>query len=73
MGKTENFQYNRIKAALAEKNKSNTELADAINVAVPTVSNWCTNSSQPSVIKLFAIAKFLNVTPGSLLTTNNPK
>ena len=59
--------YNRIKAALAEKQKSNKDLAETIEVAEVTVSSWCTNSAQPSIKVLFKIAAFLNVNAGDLL------
>lgn len=59
--------YNRIKSALADSGKSNKDLADKLNVAVETVSSWCTNSAQPSIKTLFLIAEFLNVEAGVLL------
>lgn len=62
--------YNRIKAALAEKNKSNKDLADALNLAPETVSSWCTNSAQPSIKRLFDIATYLDVEAGTLLVSN---
>jgi len=73
MSKTGNFPFNRIKSVLAEKNKSNIELAEAVHVAVPTVSSWCTNSAQPSIKKLFEIAEFLNVDVRDLLKPNDLK
>lgn len=51
--------FNRIKAVLAEEGKTNKELADQLNVAEPTVSRWCTNTQQPSIEMLYAIAKAL--------------
>ncbi|HVX00177.1 MAG TPA: helix-turn-helix transcriptional regulator [Candidatus Babeliaceae bacterium] len=59
--------YNRIKSALAEKQKSNIDLANELEVTVETVSSWCTNSAQPSIKTLFKIAAFLNIDPGDLL------
>ncbi|WP_222539244.1 helix-turn-helix transcriptional regulator [Pedobacter polysacchareus] len=61
--------YNRIKAVLAEKQKTNKDLADALKIAPETVSSWCTNSAQPSIKKLFDIAIFLGVEPGDLLSS----
>lgn len=61
--------YNRIKAVLAEKQKTNKDLADALKIAPETVSSWCTNSAQPSIKKLFDIAVFLNVEAGDLLAS----
>jgi transcriptional regulator with XRE-family HTH domain len=59
--------YNRIKSALADKSKSNKDLADALKIAPETVSSWCTNSAQPSIKRLFEIAIFLDVEVSSLL------
>ena len=60
-------EYNRIKVVLAEKKKTNKELADYLKVRPGTVSRWCTNDSQPNIATLFDIAKFLNVKVSSLL------
>jgi len=66
--------YNRIKSALADKNKSNKDLADALSIAPETVSSWCTNSAQPSIKRLFDIAVYLDVEAGTLLvSTKNLK
>lgn len=62
--------YNRIKAVLAEKGKTNKDLADALHIAPETVSSWCTNSAQPSIKKLFDIAKYLDVEVGTLLVSS---
>lgn len=53
--------YNRIKSVLAEQNKTNIDLAEALKIAPETVSSWCTNSAQPSIKRLFEVAKFLDV------------
>lgn len=60
-------EYNRIKVVLAEKKKTNKELADYLKVRPGTVSRWCTNDSQPNIATLFDIAKFLNVKVSTLL------
>ena len=59
--------YNRIKAVLAEKGKTNIFLAEHLAVNINTVSKWCTNKMQPSVESLFAIAKVLEVDVRELL------
>lgn len=61
--------YNRIKAALAEKGKTNRDLADALEIAPETVSSWCTNSAQPSIKKLFQIGKYLDIEVSDLLVS----
>jgi len=62
--------YNRIKSVLAEKNKTNKELADLLHIAPETVSSWCTNAAQPSIKRLFDIAGHLNVDVRQLLVSN---
>jgi transcriptional regulator with XRE-family HTH domain len=62
--------YNRIKSVLAEKGKTNKDLADALKIAPETVSSWCTNSAQPSIKKLFQIAFYLDVEAGKLLVSS---
>jgi putative transcriptional regulator len=52
--------YNKIKAVLAEKRTSNKELAAHMDVYEQTVSNWCTNKSQPRIEDFHKIARFLN-------------
>ncbi|HEY0655911.1 MAG TPA: helix-turn-helix transcriptional regulator [Chryseosolibacter sp.] len=63
-------QYNRIKAALAERQKSSKELADLLEVSAQTVSFWCTNKRQPTVEMLFEIGKVLKVDPRDLLVVD---
>lgn len=67
MSKTASPEYNRLKVVLAEKKKTNKELADYLSVQPGTVSRWCTNDSQPSIATLFEIAKYLDVKVSSLL------
>lgn len=52
---------NRIKAVLAEKNKTSKWLAGQLNKDQTTVSKWCTNTYQLSLETLVKIAKCLNV------------
>ncbi|WP_316844624.1 helix-turn-helix transcriptional regulator [Pedobacter psychrodurus] len=62
--------YNRIKSVLAERGRTNKDLADALKIAPETVSSWCTNSAQPSIKKLFQIAVYLDVEAGKLLVSS---
>ncbi|SDI98469.1 DNA-binding transcriptional regulator, XRE family [Pedobacter sp. ok626] len=62
--------YNRIKSVLAERKRTNKDLADALQIAPETVSSWCTNSAQPSIKKLFQIAVYLDVEAGDLLVSS---
>ena len=52
---------NRIKAVLAEKNKTIKWLTGQLNKDQTTVSKWCTNTYPPSLETLVKIAKCLNV------------
>lgn len=61
--------YNRIKAVLAERRKTNNWLADQLEVNRTTVSKWCRNEMQPRVETLFQIAKVLEVDVRELLTS----
>lgn len=58
---------NRIKAALAEKEKSNKWLADKVGRDETTVSRWCTNKVQPKLDMLGEIANALNIEIGDLI------
>lgn len=62
--------FNRIKAVLAEKQKTNIWLAEEVNVNKGTVSKWCTNDMQPTVEMLFDIAKALDVDVQDLLVSS---
>lgn len=59
--------FNRIKAVLAEKGKTNNWLAEQLGRNRTTISRWCTNEMQPSVESLFEIAKVLEVDVRELL------
>ena len=58
----------RIFYLLEKKKKSQTELADAINVSLSTVNAWKIRGSLPSADKIYPIAEFLEVTADYLLT-----
>ncbi len=59
--------FNRIKAVLAEKGKTNIWLADELGKNKTTVSKWCTNDVQPTIETLYTIAKALDVDVRELL------
>lgn len=65
------IQYNRIKEVLVREKKTNKELAEYMGVREPTVSNWCTNTNQPSIQDLYKIAQFLHVDIRELLVSTN--
>lgn len=60
-------KLNRIKAALADKDKTNKWLAEQLGKDPATVSKWCTNASQPSLETLLMIAKILDVEVNDLV------
>lgn len=60
-------KYNRVKAELAEAGKLSTELAEYLEVHATTVSDWCTNTNQPSVQDLYRISEFLRIDVRRLL------
>lgn len=64
------FRYNRIKAVIADKGKSNKDLAKFFEIEEETVSRWMSNKTQPSIKRLFEIADFLNVDVKQLLNSN---
>lgn len=59
--------FNRIKAVLAEQQRTNNWLAETLGVSRITVSKWCTNRMQPSIETLFLIADALDVEARELL------
>lgn len=60
-------KYNRIKVALAERDRTNKWLAGQLGKAEMTVSRWASNKSQPSIEQLFEIAKSLDMDPRYLI------
>lgn len=65
--------YNRIKAVLAENNKTNNWLAEVLGKNRTTVSKWCTNDVQPTMESLFKIAEVLDVDVRELLVSTKGK
>lgn len=62
---------NRLKVVLAEQHKTNLLLAKKLGKDPATVSKWCTNTAQPSLETLTAIAESLNVDIRSLLNSTS--
>ena len=58
---TDKKVINRIKVVLAENDRTNRWLAEAIGKNEATVSRWCSNKSQPSIAQLQEIANLLDV------------
>lgn len=58
---------NRIKVALVEQKRTNRWLANELGKDEATVSNWCTNKSQPSLETIVRIAQLLKVELNELI------
>lgn len=59
---------NRLKAVLAEQDKTGKWLAEQLGKSTCTVSKWCKNSVQPDLKTLERIAQLLNIDKRDLLT-----
>ncbi len=64
---------NRIKAVLAEQNKTSKWLAEQMGKDQTTISKWCTNTHQPSLETLVKIAECLNVDVRELIVKTATK
>ena len=58
---------NRLKVVLAEKKRTNKWLSEQVGKDPATVSKWSTNTIQPNLETLVAIAKALDVDVKDLL------
>ena len=58
---------NRLKVVLAEKKRTNKWLSEQLGKDQGTISKWCTNTLQPNLETLVAIAKVLDVDVKDLL------
>lgn len=61
MSNNQQIVMNRIKVVLAEKQRTNRWLAEQMGKSENTVSRWCSNKSQPSIVQLQGIANLLDV------------
>lgn len=67
MSNTQQIVMNRIKVTLVEKQKTNRWLAKQMGKSENTISRWCSNKSQPSIVQLQEIATLLGVDIYTLL------
>ena len=58
---------NRIKVVLVEKKRTSKWLSKQLGKDPATISKWCTNSSQPSLVTLSRIAQILEIDIRELL------
>ena len=61
MSNNQQIVMNRIKAVLAEKQRTNRWLAEQMGKSENTISRWCSNKSQPSIAQLQEIPNLLDV------------
>ena len=61
MSNNQQIVMNRIKVTLVEKQKTNRWLAEQMGKSENTISRWCSNKSQPSIIQLQEIENLLDV------------
>jgi putative transcriptional regulator len=66
-------KLNRIKAVLADKQKTSKWLYEALGANKMTVSRWVRNENQPSLETLYEIARLLEVDVCELLVKDQPK
>lgn len=57
----ETVSLNRIKAVLADEQKTSKWLAEQLRKSETTVSRWVSNKIQPSLEQLFEIANVLDI------------
>ncbi|MCT3773141.1 helix-turn-helix transcriptional regulator [Elizabethkingia anophelis] len=65
----QNTPINRLKAILAEKQKTSKWLANQLDKSETTVSRWCRNEVQPSVETMAQIAQLLKIDIKELLNS----
>ena len=63
-------KLNRLKAVLAEQDKTSKWLAEQVGKSACTVSKWCANTVQPDLATLDKISKLLDVSIKDLLVEN---
>ena len=66
----QSMMLNRLKAALAERGKTNRWLSEQLGKSENTVSRWCANKVQPSITQLNEIANHLDVDVRELLVSS---
>ena len=69
MSNNQQIVMNRIKVTLVEIQKTNRWLAEQMGKSENTISRWCSNKSQPSIIQLQEIANLLDVEISTLITS----
>ena len=63
----EGTKINRLNLVLVEKKRTGVWLAQELGVSPVTISKWCSNITQPSLLTLSRIADLLEIDPRVLL------
>ena len=63
----EGKKINRLKLVLVEKKRTGVWLAQELGVSPVTISKWCSNITQPSLLTLSRIADLLEIDTRVLL------
>lgn len=64
---------NRIIDVLTEKGIKQIELAEALGVTKSSISQWCSNTIQPPLVKLHKIAEIIDCDISELLVPTKKK
>ena len=67
MSNNQQIVMNRIKVILVERQKTNRWLAERMGKSENTISRWCSNKTQPSIVQLQEIANILDIDVRELL------
>ena len=67
MSNNQQIMMNRIKGVQAERQRTNRWLATQMGKSENTISRWCSNKSQSSIIQLQEIANLLDVDDRTLI------
>jgi transcriptional regulator with XRE-family HTH domain len=65
----EKASYNRIKEVLESQHKSQTWLAEQLDLDFQTITRYVNNNRQPTLARLFEIAKVLKTNPKELINS----
>ena len=63
-------ELNQLKIVLVKKKRTSKWLAEQLEVNPTTVSNWCTNKTQPNLQTLKRISELLEVKLEELIVLN---
>lgn len=63
----EKIVYNRLREVLEDQGKSQTWLAEQMDLDFQTITRYVNNNRQPTLPRLYEIAKILKVNPKELL------